>query len=515
MRYGFVLDQRKCIGCHACTVACKEENGVPLGVNRTWVKYIEKGTFPDTRRYFTVLRCNHCDDAPCVTICPTVALYRRPDGIVDFDGARCIGCKSCMQACPYDALYIDPETQTAAKCHYCAHRIEVGLEPACAIVCPVQAIVAGDLDDPGTLIARLVASQPVQVRKPEQGTQPKVFYLGAEASALAPEMQRRDGQYMFSQASLIPTPGQRNRAVAPAPVPPADPLDLRALARTVYDVAHPARPWGGKVSAYLWTKSVSAGALLVAGLGMLSGLAAGNVLAGRVAPLIALVFLALTTGLLIADLKRPERFLYLLFKPNWRSWLVWGGWILIAYGGAATLWLLAALAGRPHALVWLAVPVTLLALAAAGYSAFLFGQAEGRDFWQSPLTLPHLLVAALAAGSASLLLVAQSLGGGPGAPWGLRLALLGSLLALGVVLAGELLSAHSTLDAARAARFLTRGPLAAPLWAGVVGAGIALPVALLVTSWTAGWTVAALLALAGLWLYEDLWVRAGQSVPLS
>ena len=115
MRYGFVIDQRKCIGCHACTVACKEENQVPLGVNRTWVKYIEKGAFPDTRRYFTVMRCNHCDNAPCVTICPTVALYRRPDGIVDFDGARCIGCKSCMQACPYDALYIDPEDRKSTR----------------------------------------------------------------------------------------------------------------------------------------------------------------------------------------------------------------------------------------------------------------------------------------------------------------------------------------------------------------------------------------------------------------
>ena len=111
MRYGFVIDHRKCIGCHACTVACKEENRVPLGSFRTWVKYVEKGTFPDTRRYFSVLRCNHCDDAPCVTICPTVALYRRPDGIVDFDNRRCIGCKSCMQACPYDALYIDPDHQ--------------------------------------------------------------------------------------------------------------------------------------------------------------------------------------------------------------------------------------------------------------------------------------------------------------------------------------------------------------------------------------------------------------------
>src|SRR3990172_8446396 len=187
MRYGFVIDQRRCIGCHACTVACKEENQVPLGVNRTWVKYIEKGTFPDTRRYFSVMRCNHCDNAPCVTICPTVALYRRPDGIVDFDGGRCIGCKACMQACPYAALYTDPEPGTAAKCHYCAHGVEVGLEPACVVVCPVQAIIAGDLDDPETTIARLVASQPTQVRKPEQGTQPKLFYLGAEEAALTPD----------------------------------------------------------------------------------------------------------------------------------------------------------------------------------------------------------------------------------------------------------------------------------------------------------------------------------------
>ena len=174
MRYGFVIDQRKCIGCHACTVACKEENQVPLGAFRTWVKYVERGRYPDTRRYFSVLRCNHCDNAPCVTICPTVALYRRDDGIVDFDGGRCIGCKSCMQACPYDALYIDPATNTAAKCNYCAHRVEVGLEPACVIVCPERAIIAGDLDDPRAPIARLVATEQVQVRKPEQGTRPKL-----------------------------------------------------------------------------------------------------------------------------------------------------------------------------------------------------------------------------------------------------------------------------------------------------------------------------------------------------
>jgi Fe-S-cluster-containing dehydrogenase component len=156
-KYAFVIDQRKCIGCHACTVACKAEHDVPIGVYRTWVKYIEKGEFPHSRRYFLVNRCNHCDDAPCVAICPTKALYKRGDGIVDFDSSRCIGCKYCMQACPYDALYIDPYSQTAAKCNYCAHRTEVGLEPACVVVCPERAIVAGDMHNPETEIARILS----------------------------------------------------------------------------------------------------------------------------------------------------------------------------------------------------------------------------------------------------------------------------------------------------------------------------------------------------------------------
>ncbi|HKS68800.1 MAG TPA: 4Fe-4S dicluster domain-containing protein, partial [Ktedonobacterales bacterium] len=187
MRYGFLIDQTSCIGCHACTVACKAEHDVPLGVFRTWVKYVEKGEFPNSRRHFLVERCNHCANAPCVAICPNGALFTRPDGIVDFDKDRCIGCKSCMQACPYDAIYIDPAEHTAAKCNFCAHRIDQGLQPACVLVCPEEAIIFGDLDNPDSRISRLVGRESVAVRRPEQGTEPKLFYLGADATALMPE----------------------------------------------------------------------------------------------------------------------------------------------------------------------------------------------------------------------------------------------------------------------------------------------------------------------------------------
>jgi len=516
VRYGFVIDQRRCIGCHACTVACKEENRVSLGVFRTWVKYIERGAFPNTRRYFSVLRCNHCDAAPCVTICPTVALYRRDDGIVDFDGRRCIGCKSCMQACPYDALYIDPDTSTAAKCNYCAHRVEVGLEPACVIVCPEQAIIAGDLDDPASPIATIVAREPVQVRKAEQGTRPKVFYLGADAAALTPELQTQSERYLWAErpreeVDLV-------RMVADAQTSGPGPATA-GLSRPVYDVPHAVRPWGWKVSAYLWTKSIAAGALLVAAF---AGSEAWGDLFSGVAPALSLVFLALTTVLLVSDLKRPGRFAYILLKPNWRSWLVWGAWILMAFGAAGAAWLAAGATGRADLLHLALAPSVLLALATAGYSAFLFGQAEGRDFWQSPLVLPHLIIAAVVAGAATLS-IAAAVSWRPNAEsdpiatlWPLLFL---SLVAHGFLVGLEVFNRHAVHDVTLAARLIRRGPYRARFWGGVVLGGVVLPMALLIagaaSDSTALSTFAALLALAGLWLWEDLWVKAGQSVPLS
>lgn len=500
--FGFVIDQNRCIGCHACTVACKEEHEVPVGVFRTWVKQVEKGAFPHTSRHFAVLRCNHCDAAPCIEICPTRALFRRADGIVDFDNARCIGCKGCMQACPYDALYIDPDSNTAAKCNFCAHRIEAELNPACVIVCPTQAIVAGDLADPASSVSSIVAREKVSVRKPQKGTEPKVFYVGLEGDLLRPAQLVAQSSYAWAErrADVKTREG-------------FDPLQTREI----YDVSHPA-PWGHRISAYLWTKSISAGALLVPAILMELNRRAGDLFT-VICPLIALCALAATTLLLIFDLRRPDRFHFLITKPNFRSWLVLGGYILMGYGGLATAWLVtgALTGGVPGPLIWSAA---VFAIGSACYSAFLFAQARGRDLWQSPLFLWHLLVQALTAGASVVLLAGVASGARFEMLRDSTLILFSSLLPGLTMILAEIALPHATEDASLANRSLVRGRYGFQFWGLAIGIGFAAPIALsaIFLFWRPSPGVAigsAVLTLAGLFWYDDIWVRAGQAVPLS
>jgi Fe-S-cluster-containing dehydrogenase component/formate-dependent nitrite reductase membrane component NrfD len=507
MRYGFVIDQDRCIGCHACTVACKEEHAIPVGVNRTWVKYIEKGRYPDASRHFAVLRCNHCDDAPCIEICPTVSLFRRHDGIVDFDGDRCIGCKSCMQACPYDALYIDPDKRTAAKCNFDAPRIELGYKPACEVVCPTQAIISGDLDDPASRVSHIIATQKVAARKPEKGTRPKLFYVGAEGDLLQPTMIEPQGGHLWG----VKQPGEDLYALTQS----NSDRPISGVAREVYDVAHPA-PWGKKIATYLWSKAIAAGALLVAAMLVNLGFDQDVLLTDLASPVITILFLGITMLFLILDLKKPERFFYLLFRPNLRSWLVWGGYILLLYGLLAVLWLFYGVqAGAiPPWVIWSAA---LGAIASAGYSAFLFAQAKGRELWQSPLLFWHLLVQAIAAGAAILIAVGSLVGLTLGVYLVLRNLLTISLLLGLAMMFVELSVTHRSEDVRRASRLFTHGALRVPFYVFVVALGVVLPLALLGWAGQFVWgpPAAALLALFGLWMYEHLWIKAGQAIPLS
>jgi Fe-S-cluster-containing dehydrogenase component/formate-dependent nitrite reductase membrane component NrfD len=507
MRYGFVIDQNRCIGCHACTVACKEEHNIAVGVNRTWVKYIEKGRYPDTRRHFAVLRCNHCDDAPCIEICPTVSLFRRADGIVDFDHERCIGCKSCMQACPYDALYIDPERNTAAKCNFDASRVEMGYKPACEVVCPTQAILSGDLDDPNSLVSKRIALEKVSVRKPEKGTKPKLFYVGVDGDLLNPTMMEPQTAYFWADKD----PGEDLYALKMAtPVRP-----IPGAAREVYDVPHMV-PWGKKIASYLWTKSIAAGVLLMSALFLNMGFEQDAVVLSFISPVVSLLFLAATMSLLVLDLKKPGRFFFLLTKPNLNSWLVLGGYVLLIFAILLLVWLIqiATIGAVSSLVIW---ATALFAIASAGYSAFLFAQARGRDFWQSPLLFWHLLVQAIVAGAAIITLI--------GTVFGVTLPLfawLGHLLVISLfaslaMILGELFMKHGAEEALRSGELLLSGALSKSFWIFVVGLGTLVPIGL--TFWQVSSVipnvVASLLALFGLWMYEHLWIKAGQAVPLS
>lgn len=505
MRYGFAIDQRTCIGCHACTVACKTEHEVPLGQFRTWVKYVDKGKYPSTTREMAVLRCNHCTDAPCVKACPTTALFTRDDGIVDFDNERCIGCKMCMQACPYDAIYIDENTHTAAKCNFCAHRIDQGLEPACVVVCPTESIHVGDLDNPLSSINRFLSIEPVSVRAPEQNTGPNVYYVGADQTVLDPLAAPVDGTYLWADADPL--------RLETAAELPGDPV---SSARTTLNTAHP-RPWGWKVWTYLWTKSVASGVLALAALLVLLSTDRSGLLT-IAAPLTTEVFLLATAVLLVWDLKRPERFWFLLTKPHLTSWLALGGIFLGIFAAVGGLWFLAGVFGLESAIPWLAWVAIPAGVMTAGYTAFLLGQAEGRDLWQSPVLFWHLQAQAVMTGAGALLVLAAVIRPDDASVRWLAWALVAGVVAHLLITAVEFGGKHPTRQASVAAHMITHGRYARTFWSGsvlltAVAAAVAIPTALGASVWFG--VVAGVVVQVGLLAHETVFIKAGQDVPLS
>ncbi len=227
-RYGMVIDLERCTGCRACVEACKVENNTPMANQWMYVFRLEEGRYPNTHIAFLPRPCQHCDNAPCVKVCPVGARFKREDGIVATDWERCIGCRYCEVACPYGVNYFnwkapasnyyldwhDPAVDVASqgqvppyrnpdldkpygkeqrriagggrargvieKCTFCVQRVEQGLDPACVANCPLFALHFGDLDDPNSSVSRLLHRKPAFRLLEETGTQPRVYYVGGQ-----------------------------------------------------------------------------------------------------------------------------------------------------------------------------------------------------------------------------------------------------------------------------------------------------------------------------------------------
>ena len=181
-RLGIAVDQERCIGCQACTIACKIENNstdywINVETQGSETKDTPIGKFPDLELKFLPKLCNHCENPPCVESCPVNALKKRDDGIVVLDQEPCTLCKACLDACPYGIIVLNEQDNIAEKCNLCVHRIDQGLEPFCVICCEGQALYFGDLNDPDSKISKQISKRKTFILKPEEKTNPKVYYI--------------------------------------------------------------------------------------------------------------------------------------------------------------------------------------------------------------------------------------------------------------------------------------------------------------------------------------------------
>lgn len=199
-RYGWFVDTRRCFGCHGCEVACKAENDVPLGNFIRQTIYKDRGEYPTVARMFLPMACQHCEDAPCIKACPCGALHKEAGGTVAVNYEVCCGHGTCIEVCPYGAIYLDPVAKQAVKCHNCYHRVDAGMEPACANTCPSDAIYFGDLNDPDSKVSRAMTSakeadvELTQLRV-EKGTKPRVWFAGGGALEVEERVPREKESY--------------------------------------------------------------------------------------------------------------------------------------------------------------------------------------------------------------------------------------------------------------------------------------------------------------------------------
>jgi Fe-S-cluster-containing dehydrogenase component len=180
-RLGIVIDQDRCIGCEACSIACRIENNTSY----FWInvdtlggqdKDTPKGDYPNLQLHFLPKLCNHCEFPPCIDSCPVNAITKREDGLVILNQDECTGCKTCLNACPYNIIIFNEEKSIAEKCNLCSHRIEEGLEPFCVICCEGQALIFGDLNEPNSRISQLILVRKAFQLKSDDGTNPSIYY---------------------------------------------------------------------------------------------------------------------------------------------------------------------------------------------------------------------------------------------------------------------------------------------------------------------------------------------------
>jgi len=449
-----------------------------------------------------------------------------------------------MQACPYDSIYLDPETNTAAKCTFCAHRVDVGLEPACVVVCPEHAILAGDLNDPASEISQRLATAQATVRKPEQGTGPKLFYINGNDWSLHPSATQTHDSYMWAdkvteqnvsayERGAIALPVLKSKSGEPIRTPQTqgEPLNgpiqfggrvAEHMVQTAYTAQHKIN-WHWELPSYLVTKSIAGGIFMLLSLGSMFNLFNFDPATFLTAGFTAMVFMLITTILLIKDLSQPRRFLNILLRPQWKSWVARGAYIMVTFTAVAGLWWLLEAGSfwnilpadfasgiRPIA-AWIVFP---FALGVVIYTAFLLGQAEGRDMWQSNL-LPFQLLAQSAMVASGVFFTLNLFVEFPANLTSLLAVFFPASIAVNLLLtfAGKL-NSHPTNTALLASREMTHGRYRNHYWWGGIALGHVIPLILMLI-FAPALPAAVLFTLVGLFFYEYAFVLAPQHIPNS